>query len=124
MLHNFRGGPTLTSTYSYLYPPISPRSCLKDREEKTSLSPPPSPSPSPSPLRKALLFRFLSKNMVMSDSKTNTKTLKFLCSYSGKLLPRFSDGVLRYVGGLTRVLAVDRSISYAGSLFSSLIFNA
>ncbi|KAJ6410272.1 hypothetical protein OIU84_007089 [Salix udensis] len=53
--------------------------------------------------------------MVMSDSKTNTKTetLKFLCSYSGKLLPRFSDGVLRYVGGLTRVLAVDRSISYA-----------
>ncbi|KAG5230210.1 Phox/Bem1p [Salix suchowensis] len=53
--------------------------------------------------------------MVMSDSKTNTKTetLKFLCSYSGKLLPRFGDGVLRYVGGLTRVLAVDRSISYA-----------
>lgn len=53
--------------------------------------------------------------MVMIDSKANTKTetLKFLCSYSGKLLPRSSDGVLRYVGGMTRVLAVDRSISYA-----------
>ncbi|KAJ6358832.1 hypothetical protein OIU76_000548 [Salix suchowensis] len=54
--------------------------------------------------------------MVMSiDCKTKTKpdTLKFLCSYSGKILPRSSDGVLRYVGGLTRVLAVDRSISYA-----------
>lgn len=58
-------------------------------------------------------------NMVMSiDCKTKTKpdTLKFLCSYSGKILPRSSDGVLRYVGGLTRVLAVDRSISYAGWL--------
>ncbi|KAF9671605.1 hypothetical protein SADUNF_Sadunf12G0064900 [Salix dunnii] len=54
--------------------------------------------------------------MVMStDCKTKTKseTLKFLCSYRGKILPRSSDGVLRYVGGLTRVLAVDRSISYA-----------
>ena len=52
------------------------------------------------------------------DCKTKTKpeTLKFLCSYGGKILPRSSDGVLRYVGGLTRVLAVDRSISYAGSL--------
>ncbi|CAK7329035.1 unnamed protein product [Dovyalis caffra] len=51
----------------------------------------------------------------MSDSKTKSKTetLKFLCSYSGKILPRSSDGVLRYVGGVTRVLAVNRSISYA-----------
>ncbi|KAJ6882290.1 hypothetical protein NC651_028787 [Populus alba x Populus x berolinensis] len=49
------------------------------------------------------------------DGKTKTKpeTHKFLCSYGGKILPRPSDGDLRYVGGLTRVLAVDRSISYA-----------
>ncbi|KAH8493001.1 hypothetical protein H0E87_022314 [Populus deltoides] len=49
------------------------------------------------------------------DCKTKTKpeTLKFLCSYGGKILPRSSDGVLRYVGGLTRVLAVDRSICYS-----------
>ncbi|OWM65411.1 hypothetical protein CDL15_Pgr009001 [Punica granatum] len=42
------------------------------------------------------------------------KTVKFLCSYGGRILPRKSDGELRYVGGLTRVLAVHRSISYSG----------
>ncbi|KFK34129.1 hypothetical protein AALP_AA5G105000 [Arabis alpina] len=43
---------------------------------------------------------------------TNHKT-KFLCSYGGKILPRSIDGNLRYVGGFTRVLSVDRSISFA-----------
>lgn len=41
-------------------------------------------------------------------------TIKFLCSYGGKILPRHPDGKLRYVGGETRVLAVDRSISFSG----------
>lgn len=40
-------------------------------------------------------------------------TLKFLCSYGGKILPRYPDGKLRYLGGETRVLAVDRSISFS-----------
>ncbi|XP_030449465.1 uncharacterized protein LOC115671916 [Syzygium oleosum] len=40
-------------------------------------------------------------------------TIKFLCSYGGKILPRHPDGKLRYVGGETRVLAVDRSISFS-----------
>ncbi|CAI8597610.1 unnamed protein product [Vicia faba] len=39
--------------------------------------------------------------------------LKLLCSYGGKILPRSTDGELRYVGGHTRVLAVDRSISFS-----------
>ncbi|KAK4257029.1 hypothetical protein QN277_006674 [Acacia crassicarpa] len=39
--------------------------------------------------------------------------IKFLCSYGGKILPRATDGKLRYVGGHTRVLAVDRSISFS-----------
>ncbi|CAN1838686.1 hypothetical protein LINPERHAP1_LOCUS35521 [Linum perenne] len=43
-----------------------------------------------------------------------TNNLKFLCSYGGKLVPRHSDGKLRYLGGQTRVLAVDRSISFSG----------
>lgn len=50
--------------------------------------------------------------------KKNSKVseaLKFLCSYNGKILPRRSDGKVRYVGGLNRVLSVDRSISFAGS---------
>lgn len=40
-------------------------------------------------------------------------TIKFLCSYGGKILPRHPDGKLRYVAGETRVLAVDRSISFS-----------
>ncbi|KAK9995662.1 hypothetical protein SO802_020348 [Lithocarpus litseifolius] len=46
------------------------------------------------------------------NNNKNTETIKFLCSYGGKILPRFTDGALRYAGGLTRVLAVDRSISF------------
>ncbi|KAL1808236.1 hypothetical protein DCAR_0727650 [Daucus carota subsp. sativus] len=40
-------------------------------------------------------------------------SLKFLCSYGGKILPRHPDGKLRYQGGHTRVLAVPRSISFS-----------
>lgn len=47
------------------------------------------------------------------ESTKATESIKFLCSYGGKILPRHTDGQLRYVGGLTRVLAVDRSISFA-----------
>lgn len=49
----------------------------------------------------------------VTGSKNNAETLKFLCSYGGKILPRSMDGQLRYVGGLTRVLSVERSISFA-----------
>ncbi|GFZ12006.1 octicosapeptide/Phox/Bem1p family protein [Actinidia rufa] len=43
----------------------------------------------------------------------STKTIKFLYSYGGKIIPRPTDGKLRYVGGMTRVLAIDRSITFA-----------
>ncbi|KAH7528404.1 hypothetical protein FEM48_Zijuj05G0068700 [Ziziphus jujuba var. spinosa] len=57
------------------------------------------------------------------DQSKSTESLKFLCSYGGKILPRHTDGKLRYVGGLTRVLSVDRSISFAGSLAALLNVN-
>ncbi|GFP90765.1 hypothetical protein PHJA_001220400 [Phtheirospermum japonicum] len=41
------------------------------------------------------------------------KTIKFLYSYGGKIVPRPIDGKLRYAGGHTRVLSVDRSITYS-----------
>ncbi|XVF11149.1 hypothetical protein REPUB_Repub08aG0001300 [Reevesia pubescens] len=44
--------------------------------------------------------------------KISETSIKFLCSYGGKILPRSTDGKLRYVGGLTRVLSVDRPISF------------
>ncbi|XP_078434397.1 uncharacterized protein LOC144705534 [Wolffia australiana] len=39
--------------------------------------------------------------------------LKLLCSFGGKILPRPSDKLLRYVGGETRLVAVPRSVSFA-----------
>ncbi|KAL3538099.1 hypothetical protein ACH5RR_001465 [Cinchona calisaya] len=47
------------------------------------------------------------------NCKSCTKSVKFVFSYSGQILPRRSDGFLRYIGGHTRVLLVDRSISFA-----------
>ncbi|GFQ05207.1 hypothetical protein PHJA_002664800 [Phtheirospermum japonicum] len=41
------------------------------------------------------------------------KTIKFLYNYGGKIVPRPINGKLRYVGGHTRVLFVDRSITYS-----------
>ncbi|CAN1123415.1 hypothetical protein LINPERPRIM_LOCUS3253 [Linum perenne] len=41
------------------------------------------------------------------------KNLKFLCNYGGKFIPRYFDDKLRYFGRPTRVLAVDRSISFS-----------
>ncbi|KAL5100615.1 hypothetical protein RYX36_004942 [Vicia faba] len=40
-------------------------------------------------------------------------TIKFLCSYGGKILPRYPDGKLRYLGGHTRVVSVDRSVQFS-----------
>ena len=59
------------------------------------------------------------------NNNKNIETIKFLCTYGGKILPRHIDGTLRYAGGLTRVLAVDRSISFIGLCalpFSDSIF--
>ncbi|KAL8154168.1 hypothetical protein V2J09_011928 [Rumex salicifolius] len=38
---------------------------------------------------------------------------KFLCSYGGRIIPRPSDGLLRYIGGHTRVVSVPRTVSYS-----------
>ncbi|XP_065872826.1 uncharacterized protein [Euphorbia lathyris] len=38
--------------------------------------------------------------------------MKFLCSYGGKILPRHTDGQLKYVGGETRVIGVPRDIKF------------
>ncbi|KAI3833762.1 hypothetical protein MKW92_017153 [Papaver armeniacum] len=45
---------------------------------------------------------------------TLSNSVKFVCSYGGKILPRYPDGILRYSGGETRLLSVDRaSISFS-----------
>uniref|UniRef100_A0A7N2MJK7 Uncharacterized protein n=1 Tax=Quercus lobata TaxID=97700 RepID=A0A7N2MJK7_QUELO len=55
-----------------------------------------------------------------SNNNKNTKTIKLLCSYGGKILPRYTDGTLRYAGGLTWVLTIDRSISFTEFCGSSV----
>ncbi|XP_019457239.1 PREDICTED: uncharacterized protein LOC109357681 [Lupinus angustifolius] len=47
------------------------------------------------------------------EHKPTPTTVKFLYSYGGKILPRATDGVLRYSGGHTRVLTVDPSMSFS-----------
>ncbi|KAJ8763867.1 hypothetical protein K2173_003649 [Erythroxylum novogranatense] len=37
--------------------------------------------------------------------------VKFLCSFGGKILPRPSDGKLRYTGGETRILSIRKSVT-------------
>ncbi|KAJ6813689.1 uncharacterized protein M6B38_367975 [Iris pallida] len=47
------------------------------------------------------------------DSLSSPKNrMKLLCSYGGKILPRPSDGMLKYVGGETRVVSVPRTHQY------------
>lgn len=40
--------------------------------------------------------------------------MKFLGSFGGKILPRPSDGRLRYVGGETRIISIRKNISWHG----------
>ncbi|KAH7688380.1 Non-specific serine/threonine protein kinase protein [Dioscorea alata] len=41
------------------------------------------------------------------------KKVKILCSCGGRILPRPSDGALRYVGGDTRIVSVRRDVSFS-----------
>ncbi|KAL3514303.1 hypothetical protein ACH5RR_027020 [Cinchona calisaya] len=54
---------------------------------------------------------------ISSSSSTNNYKVKFLCSYGGKIHPRPHDNQLTYVGGDTKIFAVDRNIKF--SLFMS-----
>lgn len=67
-------------------------------------------------LHLSFLEKFREKKTMVGPCNLSLKstTIKFLCSYGGKILPRYPDGKLRYHGGETRVLAVDRSISFSG----------
>ncbi|XP_051136661.1 uncharacterized protein LOC127255245 [Andrographis paniculata] len=52
-------------------------------------------------------------NQKSSSAMNPLETVKFLYSYGGKIMPRPTDGKLRYVAGHTRVLSVHRSISFS-----------
>ncbi|XP_057967713.1 uncharacterized protein LOC131157513 [Malania oleifera] len=45
-------------------------------------------------------------------SNDENPRVKFLCSFSGSIMPRPQDGKLRYVGGETRIVSLPRDVSY------------
>lgn len=45
-------------------------------------------------------------------SDSSSIKLKVLCSFGGKILPRPSDGKLRYVGGDTRIIRISKDIAW------------
>ncbi|KAL0300116.1 UNVERIFIED_CONTAM: putative serine/threonine-protein kinase DDB [Sesamum angustifolium] len=47
----------------------------------------------------------------VSDGSQSGK-IKLLCSFGGKILPRPSDGKLRYVGGQTRIISIFKNLSW------------
>lgn len=46
------------------------------------------------------------------SAANNNYKVKFMCSYGGKILPRPHDNQLSYVGGETKILAVDRLVKF------------
>ncbi|XP_047092932.1 uncharacterized protein LOC124704706 [Lolium rigidum] len=47
-----------------------------------------------------------------SEASDTARRIKFLCSFGGKILPRPSDGKLRYAGGETRIVRISKDISW------------
>ncbi|XP_021850576.1 uncharacterized protein [Spinacia oleracea] len=54
------------------------------------------------------------------DDSVSGKKVKFLCSFGGKIIPRPSDGMLRYVGGQTRIISVRRDVTF-GELVQKMV---
>ncbi|CAL5185504.1 unnamed protein product [Lathyrus oleraceus] len=52
-----------------------------------------------------------SSSGILEDSLSGGK-MKFLCSFGGKILPRPGDGKLRYVGGETHIISIQKDISW------------
>ncbi|XP_071725776.1 uncharacterized protein [Rutidosis leptorrhynchoides] len=51
-----------------------------------------------------------SSSLASSNASDNSSKIKILCSFGGKILPRPSDGKLRYVGGSTRIIRIRKDI--------------
>ncbi|KAI9116313.1 hypothetical protein K1719_012480 [Acacia pycnantha] len=68
--------------------------------------------------------RFLHGYASYGGSDSSSMTLKVLCSFGGRILPRPGDGKLRYVGGETRIIRIRSDISWQELIQKSLsIYN-
>ncbi|XP_058179995.1 uncharacterized protein LOC131298529 [Rhododendron vialii] len=57
-----------------------------------------------------------SATSIGDDSKPPSHKVKLMCSYGGKIQPRPHDHHLTYAGGDTKILAVDRRVTYSDIL--------
>lgn len=55
-----------------------------------------------------------------TEDSVSGRKVKFMCSFGGKILPRPSDGALRYVGGQTRIISVRKDVSF-GELVQKMV---
>ncbi|KAF9686366.1 hypothetical protein SADUNF_Sadunf03G0151200 [Salix dunnii] len=49
----------------------------------------------------------------LTASSSPRNTVKFLCSFGGKILLRVGDGHVKYIHGETRVIAFPRGITFS-----------
>ncbi|XP_051215862.1 uncharacterized protein [Lolium perenne] len=54
----------------------------------------------------------LTHGYASSGASDSSRKIKILCSFGGKILPRPSDGKLRYAGGETRIIRINRNTSW------------
>ncbi|XP_030549989.2 uncharacterized protein LOC115754935 isoform X2 [Rhodamnia argentea] len=59
------------------------------------------------------LSRLRKKPPAAVATATASRMLKLVCSFNGALQPRPPSGNLRYVGGETRIVSVDRNVSFS-----------
>ncbi|CAL5345938.1 unnamed protein product [Camellia sinensis] len=52
----------------------------------------------------------------INDDNITQPRVRFMCSFGGKILPRPHDNQLRYVGGDTRIVAVNRHTTFSSLL--------
>lgn len=64
------------------------------------------------PLTKSESSQSLKSSGQGTSDCSQTGKIKFLCSFGGRILPRPSDGKLRYVGGDTRIISIRKNISW------------
>ncbi|XP_028062745.1 uncharacterized protein LOC114266052 isoform X1 [Camellia sinensis] len=58
-------------------------------------------------------YRGTVQEYASSGASENSSTkIKILCSFGGRILPRPSDGKLRYVGGETRIISIRKDITW------------
>ncbi|CAN4093643.1 unnamed protein product [Withania somnifera] len=68
--------------------------------------------PSAPPLTKSESSQSLKSSGIGTSDCSQTGKIKFLCSFGGRILPRPSDGKLRYVGGDTRIITIRNNVSW------------